>query len=128
MSRTRWVVDGPEGSTKELGGHKFSSNDDDALMLCNLACTSMGRHVHINDCRGDPHGPEVVHINERILPNPEQAKDLITHGLYWRRLGEFTTSASFEVLLISLSGFKGNSTTIRREISKLRFSCRSPHA
>ncbi|KAN0134233.1 hypothetical protein V8E53_008005, partial [Lactarius tabidus] len=83
MPRTHWAVD-RQGSCNELGGHKFSSKDGGALMMCNLVCSSMGRHVHIDDCRGDPHGPEAVHINERILPNPEQAKDLITHGLHWR--------------------------------------------
>jgi hypothetical protein len=108
MLRTRWAVDGPEGSFNKLSGHKLSSNDDDTPVLCNLKCMSVGRHLHIDDCRGDPHGPEVVHINERILPNLEQAKDLITHSLYWRRLGEFTPIASFEALLIRLSGFKGN--------------------
>jgi hypothetical protein len=108
MSRARWIVDGPEGSCNELGGHTFLSKDDDAPMLCNLACMSVRRHVHIDDCRGDPHHPEAVHLNERIFPNPEQAKDMITHGLYWRRMGEFVISASFDVLLMRLSGFKGN--------------------
>ncbi|KAF8270132.1 hypothetical protein EI94DRAFT_1572312 [Lactarius quietus] len=85
MSRTRWAVDGPEGSCIELGGRKFAANDDGAPMLCNLVCTSMGRHVHIDDCRGNPHdNSEVLHINERIVPNPDQAKDWITHGLHWR--------------------------------------------
>jgi hypothetical protein len=50
---------------------------------------SLGRHVHVDYCRGDPHdNPEVQHINERMDPNPDQAKDWITHGLYWRRMGE----------------------------------------
>lgn len=87
MPRTRWAVDGPEGSCNELGEHKFSSNDEGGPMLCNLQCMSKRRHVHIDDCRGDPHDPEAVHINERIGPNPEQAKDWITHGLHWCRLG-----------------------------------------
>ena len=109
MSRTRWAVDGPEGSCIEFDGRKFSSNDDGAPMLCNLVCTSMGRHVHIDYCRGDPHdNPEVLHINERIIPNPDQAKDWITHGLHWRRTGEFATGILFEVLLMTFSGFKGN--------------------
>ena len=113
MSRTRWAVDGPEGSCIELGGRKFSSNDDGGPMLCNMVCTSMGRHVHIDDCRSDPHDSEVLHINERIAPNPEREKDWITHGLHWRRMGEFHMEALFEVLLIRLSGFKGNRKTIR---------------
>ena len=109
MSRTRWAVDGPEGSSIELDGRKFSSNDDGAPMLCNLVCTSMGRHVHVDYCRGDPHdNPEVLHINERLVPNPDQAKDWITHGLHWRRTGEFATGKFFEVVLMTFSGFKGN--------------------
>ena len=112
MSRTRWAVDGPEGSCIELGGRKFAANDDGAPMLCNLVCTSMGRHVHIDDCRGDPHDREGVHINERIVPNPEQDKDWITHGLHWRRMGEFVISASTDVLLMRLSGFKGNRNNV----------------
>ena len=108
MSRTQWAVVGPEGSCIELCGRKFLSNDDGAPMLCNTVCTSMGRHVHIDDCRGDPHDPEAFHIKERIVPNPEQEKDWITHSLHWRRMGEFVTGTLLEVLLMRLSGFKGN--------------------
>ena len=99
MSRTRWSIDGPEGSCIELDGRKFSSNDDGAPMLCNLVCTSMGRHVHIDYCRGDPHNnPEILHINERIVPNPDQEKDWITHGLHWRRMGVFVTAVFVRTL------------------------------
>jgi hypothetical protein len=52
----------------------------------------MGRHVHIDYCRGEPHdNPEVLHIDERMVPNPDQDKDWITHGLHWRRMGEPVT-------------------------------------
>jgi hypothetical protein len=122
MSRTRWAVDGPEGSCIELGGRKFAENNDGAPMLCNLVCTSMGRHVHIDDCRGDPHDPEAVHFNARILPNPEQAKDFITHGLHWRRMGEFFVSASFDFLFMRLSGFKGNGNNDSMRSFKAYFS------
>jgi hypothetical protein len=95
MSRTRWAIDGAEGNSIELDGRKFSSNDDGAPMLCNLVCTSMGRHVHIDYCRGDPHdNPEVLHINERMVPNPDQDKDWITHGLHWRRSGKLVSRYS----------------------------------
>jgi len=88
MSRTRWAIDGPDGTSLELEGRKFSSNDDGAPMLCNLVCTSMGRHVHIDYCRGDPcDNTETEHIHERMVPNPDQPKDWITHGLHWRRMG-----------------------------------------
>ena len=92
MSRTRWAIedgDGIDETILELEGRKFSSNDDGAPMLCNLVCTSMGRHVHINYCRGDPcDNPETQHINQRMVPNPDQPKDWITHGLHWRRMGK----------------------------------------
>ena len=91
MSRTRWVVDGPHGNALELDGHKFGSNDDGAPMLCNLVCSSMGRHAHIDYCRApEPrncNGPDVDHIEARIEPEPMRPKDWVTHQLYWRRLG-----------------------------------------
>ncbi|KAI9443805.1 hypothetical protein H4582DRAFT_1846182 [Lactarius indigo] len=91
ITRTRWAVDGPDGVSLELGGHKFSS-DEGAPMMCNLVCSSMGRHVHIDYCRAwasEPcdGGAEVQHINTRMTPNPDKPKDAITHGLYWRRMG-----------------------------------------
>ena len=92
MSQTRWAVDGSEENYIELDGRKFSSNDHGGPMFCNTVCTSMGRHVHVDYCRGEPHdNPEVLHINERILPDPDQNKDWITHSLHWRRMGEFVT-------------------------------------
>jgi hypothetical protein len=96
MSHTRWVIDSPEGNITELDKHKFPAKDDGAPMLCNLACISIGRHVHIDSCHGDPHDdPQVQHIKERLAPNPDQAKDWITHDLYWRRMGQFTTRFFF---------------------------------
>jgi hypothetical protein len=89
MSRTRWAIDGPDETSLELEGRKFSSNDDGAPMLCNMVCKSMGRHVHIDHCRGDPcDNSETQHINERMVPNLDQPKDWVTHGLYWRRMGK----------------------------------------
>lgn len=91
MSKTQWAVDGPDGSILELDGHKFGSSDDGAPMLCNLVCSSMGRHTHIDYCRAQDvpscNAPETDHIHRRVEPNPERAKDWITHKLYWRRLG-----------------------------------------
>ena len=93
MTQTRWAVGGPDGTTLELGGRKFS-NDEGAPMMCNLVCTSMGRHVHIDYCRteegGRCDGAEVQHINERMTPNPNYPKDAITHSLHWRRMGTLT--------------------------------------
>ncbi|KAN0128856.1 hypothetical protein V8E53_013354 [Lactarius tabidus] len=48
----------------------------------------MGRHGHIDYGRGEPHdNPQVLHIDKRMVPNPDQDKDWITHGLHWRRSG-----------------------------------------
>ena len=69
-------------------------------MMCNLVCMSMGRHVHLDYCRAEEggrcDGAEVQHMNERITPNPNKAKDAITHSLHWRRMGTLT------VLLLTL--------------------------
>jgi len=92
MSRTKWAIeagDGIDETILELEGRKFSSNDAGAPMLCNFICSSMGRHVHIDYCRGGPcDNPETEHINQRMVPNPDQSKDWITHGLHWRRMGK----------------------------------------
>jgi hypothetical protein len=87
MTRPRWAIDGP-GTDLESEGRKFPSNDDSAPMLCSLVCTSMGRHAHIDYCRGNPCGNlETQHIDERMVPNPDEPKDWITHSLHWRRMG-----------------------------------------
>ncbi|KAJ6534677.1 hypothetical protein DFH09DRAFT_932195, partial [Mycena vulgaris] len=91
MSKTRWAVDGPDGTVLELNGRKFGSDDDGAPMMCNLVCQEMGRHAHLDYCRADDaascDGPEVQHLKTRITPNPERAKDWISHSLFWRRTG-----------------------------------------
>jgi len=90
MTQTRWAVDGPDG-TLELGGRKFSTNDEGGPMMCNFVCTSMGRHVHIDYCPVEKGGrcddAEVQHIKEMITPDPNRPKDAITHSLHWRRMG-----------------------------------------
>ncbi|KAH9171595.1 hypothetical protein EDB89DRAFT_1906874 [Lactarius sanguifluus] len=87
ISRTRWVIDGSDDTSAELKGHKFS-NDEGGLMLCHTACMSMGRHVHVDICRGsDSHNSETQHIDKRVSPNPDEPKDWITHALHWRRMG-----------------------------------------
>ena len=91
MTQTRWALDGPDGVSLELGGRKFSSNDEGAPMMCNLVCSSMGRHVHIDYCRTEANGPcngaELQHVDNRIAPSPDRPKDAVTHSLYWRRMG-----------------------------------------
>ena len=97
MAQTRWAVDGSDDTTLEVAGRKFSSNDDGAPMMCNLVCSSMGRHVHIDYCRADEIGlgpcndVRVQHINRRMLPEPDKPKDAITHGYSWRRMGSLHT-------------------------------------
>ncbi|KZV72346.1 hypothetical protein PENSPDRAFT_649928, partial [Peniophora sp. CONT] len=89
MSQTKWAVVGEDGTSIEVNGRKFSANDDGAPMLCNMICLSLGRHIHVDYCRsaeGSPcTGADVEHIASRMSPNPERAKDAITHALYWRR-------------------------------------------
>ena len=91
MSRVKWLVEGQEGATLEANGQKFATNDDGAPMMCNLYCADLGRHVHVDYCRSaNPvscSGAEVQHISTRVQPNPERAKDWITHDLHWKRMG-----------------------------------------
>ena len=92
MTHSRWAVYGSDEMAIELGGRKFSSEDDGAPMMCNLVCSSMGRHIHIDYCRAEDdapcEGPEIQHISARMTPNPGRSKDAVTHGLYWRRMGK----------------------------------------
>ena len=96
MTQTRWAIDGPDETGLELGGRKFSANDEGAPMMCNLVCSSMGRHVHIDFCRAGENarcsGAEVQHIGTRMVPDPDRPKDSVTHSLYWRRMGTLHTS------------------------------------
>jgi hypothetical protein len=117
MTQTRWAIDGPDDVGLELEGRRFSSNDEGAPMMCNLVCSSMGRHVHIDYCRAEKNAPcdgaEVQHINVRLVPNPDRCKDAITHSMYWRRLGTLDTQLmSFYMAKFRFSGFKGLETCI----------------
>ncbi|KAI0723140.1 hypothetical protein C8Q76DRAFT_671490 [Earliella scabrosa] len=91
MSKTKWAVDGPDGTVLEVNGRKFGANDDGAPMLCSMYCRSMGRHAHIDWCRSDDPatcgGPEHEHISTPMQPHPGRAKDWISHSLYWKRTG-----------------------------------------
>ncbi|KAI0774120.1 hypothetical protein C8Q74DRAFT_810377 [Fomes fomentarius] len=91
MSKTKWTVDGPDGTVLEVNGRKFGSNDDGAPMLCSMYCRSMGRHAHIDWCRSDDlaacSGNEYEHIKIPMQPHPVKPKDWITHSLYWKRTG-----------------------------------------
>ncbi|KAJ6620545.1 hypothetical protein B0H10DRAFT_1063347 [Mycena sp. CBHHK59/15] len=91
MSKTTWAVDGPDDAILEINGRNFASADDGAPMMCNLVCQEMGRHVHIDYCRAGRGSScddtEVEHIRSRVTPNPDLAKDWISHSLFWRRSG-----------------------------------------
>ena len=114
MTGTCWAVDGPDGASLELGGRKVSSNDGGTPAMCNLVCSSMGRHIHLDYCRADGNVPcdasEVQHINGRILPEPDKPKDAVTHNHYWQMMGsssaisQHTFNADTSYLL---AGFKG---------------------
>ncbi|KAF8452913.1 hypothetical protein L210DRAFT_3617960 [Boletus edulis BED1] len=92
MSRTRWTMDGPDDVPLEIEGRKFSTNDEGAPMMCNLLCSAMGRHVHIDYCRADDEAEctgkeELQHLTRRIQPDPDRPKDFLTHSLFWKRSG-----------------------------------------
>jgi hypothetical protein len=92
MTQTSWTVDGPDETGVELGDRKFSSGDDGGPMMCNLICSSLRRHVHIDYCRSEGSAgcgtDELQHITARMVPDPDKPKDALTHNLYWRRMGE----------------------------------------
>jgi hypothetical protein len=93
MSRTRWTVDGPDDVPLEIEGRKFSTNDEGAPMMCNLLCSAIGRHVHIDYCRAADEAActgneELQHLTKRMQPDPDRAKDVLTHSLFWKRSGE----------------------------------------
>ena len=92
MSRSRWIVDGPDDVPLEIEGRKFSTNDEGAPMMCNLVCSAMGRHIHIDYCRADDEAActgneDLQHLTKRIHPAPHRAKDVLTHNLFWKRSG-----------------------------------------
>ena len=93
MSRTRWTVDGPDDVPLEIEGHRFSTNDEGVPMMCNLVCSAMGRHVHIDYCRATNEAEctgneELQHLSKRLQPDPDRPKDILTHSLFWKRSGE----------------------------------------
>lgn len=112
MSKTRWAVDGPDGTILELNGRKFGSEDDGAPMMCNLFCQEMGRHVHLDYCRAEDGAPcdgaELQHIKTRLQPNPDRPKDWISHSLFWRRTGmSYFRIWPFDGIINSFPRFQG---------------------
>ena len=99
-------MDGDDSDVIELQGHKFATTDTGAPMLCSLFCTAQGRHTHIDFCRalsaGECGDPEVSHITVPIQPNPERAKDWVTHALHWQRLGMCVLSFVYYILMLNI--------------------------
>lgn len=99
MTQTRWAVasDNADETDLEIEGRRFSSNDEGGPMMCNLVCSSMGRHVHVDYCRTEDNTPcegtELQHITKQMVPNPQRPKDVITHSLYWQRMGTLAISS-----------------------------------
>ena len=89
MTQMRWAAD--DGSKRIYDFPIRDSGNEGSPMMCNLVCSSIGRHTHISNCRavdGDScSGADVQHINKRLTPDQDKPKDAITHRLYWRRMG-----------------------------------------
>ena len=99
MSNVRWSVDGPDEEGLEVGGRRFSTNDEGAPMMCNLVCKALGRHVHIDYCRAEDPAEcrgnnEVHHVSRKLQPEPGRPKDFLTHSLFWKRSGEAIVTLS----------------------------------
>ncbi|KAF8726080.1 hypothetical protein AX14_008092 [Amanita brunnescens Koide BX004] len=92
MSNVRWTVDGPDEEGLEVGGRRFSTNDEGVPMMCSLVCKAIGRHAHIDYCRAKTPAEcrannEIEHITKKLQPEPDRPKDFLTHSLFWKRSG-----------------------------------------
>jgi hypothetical protein len=89
MAQTEWIVEGNKDAALELDGRQYATGDSGAPMLCSLLCKTMGRHVHVADCRAENPGEcqedGVEHIWRR---GAEKDQDWITHRLFWARSRE----------------------------------------
>lgn len=95
MGQTEWIVEGDDDATLEVQGHKYATGDSGAPMLCSLLCETLGRHVHVDDCRpegGKCVGAELKHI---VHPKENLDKDWVTHRLFWARSGMFCLKLSY---------------------------------
>ncbi|CAG8529874.1 17251_t:CDS:10, partial [Acaulospora morrowiae] len=76
-------------------GHKLQIGDCGTFVLCSLYCKDkeMRRHRHIDYCKDEEtcklnaNHPDILHINAPVNPNPDRAKDYISHRLFWKRTG-----------------------------------------
>ena len=120
MSNVRWSVDGPDEEGLEVGGRRFSTNDEGVPMMCNLVCQALGRHVHIDYCRAKTPAEcrvnnEVEHATTRLQPEPDRPKDFLTHRLFWKRSGK---SIFGTYPLQRLTTFQGSRILIRAKIRR----------
>lgn len=83
----------------EIHGRKFVSGDRGTPTLCHLVCAGHGRHAHIDYCEAadlnDCNTPKSKHITELINPNPDRAKDWISHSTYWARSGQLNFNPTY---------------------------------
>jgi hypothetical protein len=120
MSKVRWSVDGPDEEGLEVGGRRFSTNDEGVPMMCSLVCKVIGRHVHIDYCRAETPAEcrvnsEVEHITKKLQPEPDRPKDFLTHSLFWKRSGKSTFDTH---PLQCLTLFQGSRIRIRAKIRR----------
>ncbi|PVF95046.1 hypothetical protein CPB86DRAFT_739378 [Serendipita vermifera] len=91
MSKTQWLVDGDNDATLDLDGRRYASGDSGAPMLCSLLCKTMGRHVHVANCKAeDPDqcfGEGLEHVRRNEDVGGQEELDWITHRLFWARSG-----------------------------------------
>lgn len=97
MQHAVWALEGPDGSSVEVNGHRFGAQDSGAPQLCSMYCSHRGRHAHVDFCRNWPEPcreVELEHARERIEPQPDRPKDWISHRLFWARTGTFPHSVT----------------------------------
>ena len=90
MDQTAWAVEGTQDVAVEVQGRRFGGQDSGAPHLCNLVCSQLGRHAHVDYCRshdGPCQGNDSSHIDMPMLPNPKRPKDWVSHALFWKRTG-----------------------------------------
>ena len=78
----------------EVGSHKYKVGEEAIAEMCHVFCSSLGRgHAHVIECdnpRACSYNPKVDgprHQTKVYKPNPQIAKDEITHTEYWRHIG-----------------------------------------
>ncbi|KAI0089043.1 hypothetical protein BDY19DRAFT_993275 [Irpex rosettiformis] len=83
MSRTRWAVE--DNSSVEVNGRRFGTNDDGAPMMVNKLGSAS--HSMLLKRYAVFDGADLQHISSPMAPEPNRAKDFVSHSLHWARLG-----------------------------------------